>query len=130
MALLLECKETVRVFRYGGREVLRVFLQAPVGESAAARHMASLIDALEEYASKVLFPEACRALDVATKNGCGYAFFSHRYRINVSETSSPRGVTLVLETALDAQGGRSEHRLVTLWTKDGAFQKRRHHQKW
>ena len=129
MSFLSERKETVRVFRHGGREVLRVFVPTLVGESAAVKHMSSLVVALEEYAERVLLPKACHALDVATKSGCGYAFLPHRYRINLREEDSIRGVMLVLETILDAQGERDERRLVSCWTKDGAFQKRRHHQK-
>lgn len=128
MALLGESKETVRVLRYGGREVLRVLLPIFAGDSAAAEHMAALVSALEEYALRVLLPDARHALDIAVANGKGYAFLPYRYCVNVLEAHTGRGVIMTLVTTLDAQGAYNERKLITYWTKDGAWQKRGHHQ--
>lgn len=128
MAFFESTHKKERLYRHGGREVLRVTSTHVTGGSAAAGHTQALVTALISYAERVLLPRASEALDRAMANGKGYAFRVHRYCIDVSETRSARGVRISLRTVLDADGVLTERVMETLWTQDGAWQKgKRHH---
>ena len=128
MALLEKTRKTERIYRHGGREVLRVIATHVQGESAAARHVEALVTALEAYALRELLPRAATALEGAVSSGTAYAFSTHRYRIDVREGKGVRAVTILLTVTLEAEGARELRELCTYWTSDGAWQKRgRHH---
>ena len=128
MAFFEKVQAKERIYRHGGREVLRVSVMHVVGESYAAKHTEKLVDTLAAYAECVLFLRAKEALETALANGTAYGFFAHRYRVLVSETHTTRYGIVRLSATLEAQGEKSEHMLDTYWTHDGAWQKRRHHQ--
>ena len=130
MAFFEQVQTKERIYRHGGREVLRVSVMHVVGESCAAKHTENLVTTLAAYAEHVLFPRAKDALETALTNGTAYEFSAHRYRVLASEKHNARYGLVRLSTTLEAQGERSERMLDMYWTQDGVWQKRRHHQEW
>lgn len=127
MTLFDKAEKREQLYRHGGREVLRIGATHVTGKSAAAQHTEALVLALIAYAEQTILPRACYALDNAMKSGTGYAFRAYRYCINVEERRTSRDVIITLTTLLDAQGAQDEHLLAMCWTRDGTWQKRRHH---
>lgn len=120
----IEKKETL--YRHGGREVLRVCVDVPVGESAVAAHMRALGEALAAYAVREILPVAKGELDAAVRAFKGHTFSKHRYVVHIQ--LSRHRVTLCA-THMRAAEIISERVLQTYWTQDGAWQKRRYHRK-
>ena len=127
MGLIESNVKKERIYRHGGREVLRVSAANVKGECAAAQHTAALVETLAAYAERVLLPRAVEVLDLAVKNGKGYAFFTYRYGIDVRETRMARGTRITLYATLDTGASCEERTLCMYWTRDGAWQIKKHH---
>jgi hypothetical protein len=118
----IEKKETL--YRHGGREVLRVCVDVPVGESAVATHMRAIGELLAAYAAREILPVVKETLDAAMRAGEGYAFSPQRYVVRIEVVK--RCVTVYATHTCGAQL-LSERVLQTHWTQSGAWQTKRHH---
>ena len=119
-------KPTKRVLLYGGREVLRLLLDTPLGEDTlpVVQHTRALCKALADHAEREILPQAAAELERAVRAGELLSFVPHRYEVEL--TSAPCGRLLRVELTLRHSQGESTlfaYRLPTYWTADGILQR-------
>ena len=128
MGVLGEIKSKQKRFCVGGREVLCIDADFPIGESPAAKHFLHLVKALCYHAEREQLPAADDALIEAVGTGQGHRFAKWHYCISLSEASVGRRCRVTLATSLfffDTRTGErieSSRFLETLWDAEGVLQ--------
>ena len=126
MPILGKIASKQKRFCIGGREVLFVDADCPVGDSRAAEHFSRIVCLLHDYAERELFPSAADALKRAVSMGLGHRFVRWQYRITLNETHKGRKCFVTLGVALSGaeavKGDLQFYSLETAWDESGALQ--------
>lgn len=122
----VEAKE--KRFSVGGREVLRIDFELPTGETPAARHFFSVVQALCVYAEREQLPIAADALRDAVRAGQGHRFARRQYRVALSEIAAGKHCRVTVSVTLSLHDARSGTQVLhfrtleTLWDAPGTLQ--------
>ena len=122
----IEAKE--KRFSVGGREVLCICFELPMGETPAAKHFLSVIQALCASAEREQMPIVTDALRDAVRLGQGHRFAKRHYRITLGEVAAGDRRRVTVSATLSRHDMRSGtqvlyHRsLETLWDAKGSLQ--------
>ena len=125
MRKTIKFAENKQCFFHGGSPVLYLLSRLPTGGTAAERHLTALAERLTAYTKEELLPIAKREWETAAMEGHGYRFSPHRVTV-FAKTSPETRCRITL--CFSVQTGESETRsaeLVTEWSEDLAFQRRR-----
>lgn len=112
-------------FLHGGRVALSLAVSEPCGQSVAAVHTRAAVQKLCDFAERVLLPRAVQELEACIREGRGYAFVPHRYRIRVE--AAPQGARwcVTVQTVYRAgKHARRERTLCMYWSADLRVQHR------
>ena len=119
----LEIKRETKSYRHGGRTVLRLLAEQPLGETAAAAHLRALIRALWDFAESSHLPAAVSALELTAAENAVFGFFPYRYEVKLQESTLGTRLCLTLGATLYRENAIASHQVLsTYWTSDLALQ--------
>lgn len=128
MGILGAIESKKKLFCVGGREVLCIDADFPVGKSPAAKHFLNLVQALCAYAERKHLKGATDALMAAVGTGQAHHFARRLYRITLSEAPVGKRCSVTLTASFSFFDTRSGERIArlrqleTFWDAEGLLQ--------
>lgn len=122
--------QTVQHHFHGGREVLCLELEQPLGDLPVAVHMRELVHRLENFAVNAYLPRATDALHLAVGQHQLHRFVRYCYRVRLSCQAVQHRIRVTLTVTLTAGADLLFCKeLQTDWTQDGTLQLSHTHKK-
>lgn len=127
MQILGRTEAKQKRFCVGGREVLRIDLEQPAGDTPAARHILGIVQALCANIEREQLPLAAEALKNAVEAGQGHRFARRYCRIALDERASGKRCRVTVSVTLSCQQAQGDQvlylrTLETLWDAQGVLQ--------
>lgn len=116
MSIPFTLSKAIRRHCLGGRVLLTLEYDLPLGSSHAATHFHAMVLALLRFFEATYLPIAADDLQKAVDDQAVHRFFPYRYRVNVTQTVEKGFLRLQLTSTL--QRGSElllQHSLDTLW---------------